>query len=163
MSVGDVQSAERGSGARYNNGKPPVDLIPVRLIGEQLARQDNPASLPLIHLGEFQVGGGADSLYQVIEDLGPAWDECAAVFDYGRKKYAAWNWAKGMAWSIPIACATRHILFGLARGEVNDPESGLPHRGHVLCNVVMLLTYLETYPEGDDRPVQWLSRKVENV
>lgn len=161
MSIGDVNSNERGSGARFNTGKPPVELIPVSLIGKQLARQDNPMAIPMLHLGEFQRGGSAECLYQVIEAIGPAWDECAEVFAYGKRKYAAWNWAKGMDWSIPIACAARHMLFGMACGEANDPESGRPHRGHVLCNLVMLLTYIETYPEGDDRPVQWLNRHLE--
>jgi hypothetical protein len=79
------------------------------------------------------------------------WMDCAAVFDYGRKKYATWNWAKGMPWSVPMACAVRHCL-AILRGEENDPESGLPHRGHVACNLVMLAQYEHTYLEGDDRP-----------
>lgn len=63
----------------------------------------------------------------------------------------AWNWAKGMAWSVPIACAARHLMAMLA-GEVLDAESKLPHRGHVFCNLVMLFTYASTFVEGDDRP-----------
>jgi len=27
----------------------------------------------------------------------------ARVWMYGKQKYAAWNWAKGMEWSIPLA------------------------------------------------------------
>lgn len=61
-----------------------------------------------------------------------------------------WNWAKGMAWSIPIACAARHLL-AMMNGEVLDPESGFPHRGHAMANLIMLLTYQDTFPEGDDR------------
>jgi len=72
---------------------------------------------------------------------------------YGRRKYAGWNWAKGMAWSIPLECAVRHIL-ALLVGEEIDPESGLSHRGHAQCNIIMLITFLETYPEGDDRPAR---------
>ena len=45
----------------------------------------------------------------------------------------------------------RHIR-AMLRGEYTDPESNLPHIGHVLCNIVMLLVYIETFPEGDDRP-----------
>lgn len=88
--------------------------------------------------------------------FGDWWTDCALVFDYGRKKYAEWNWAKGMAWSIPLACAVRHLL-AILRGEENDPESGLPHRGHVACNLVMLAQYEATYHEGDDRPTKWLT------
>ena len=64
----------------------------------------------------------------------------------------SWNWAKGQAWSVPLASALRHIVFGILAGETHDPESGETHRGHVACNIVMLLTYLTSYPEGDDRP-----------
>ena len=110
MSIGDVNSKERGSGARYNDGKVALELIP-----------------------------------------GIALEDCARVFDYGRKKYAAWNWAKGMQWMVPFGCLLRH-LYAWARGEDNDPESGLPHLGHAMCNLVMLTTFARTYPEGDDRP-----------
>lgn len=110
MSIGDVNSTARGSGARYNDGKVALDLIP-----------------------------------------GIALEDCARVFDYGRKKYAAWNWAKGMQWMVVFACLLRH-LYAWARGEDNDPESGLPHLGHAMCNLVMLATFARTYREGDDRP-----------
>ena len=43
------------------------------------------------------------------------------------------------------------------RGEDNDPESGLPHLGHAMCNLVMLSTFAKTYAEGDDRASRWLS------
>jgi hypothetical protein len=159
MTVGDVNSQERGSGARFNDGKPAVELIPLRIISAFCIRDAAPANLchALDELGQFQSGADHEHLYRVIGLLDPAWDECARVFDYGRYKYAAWNWAKGMDWSIPIACAARHLL-RMIEGEQIDPESGLPHRGHVLCNIVMLLTFIETYPEGDDRPKAWLSR-----
>jgi Domain of unknown function (DUF5664) len=85
--------------------------------------------------------------------------DAARVFDYGRKKYAEWNWAKGMAWSIPLACALRHCL-AILDGEENDPESGLPHVGHIKCNLLMLLTFAETFPDGDDRPVRWLNTSL---
>lgn len=75
----------------------------------------------------------------------------ADVFAYGANKYAAWNWAKGMPWSVPYACMMRH-LEAWYRGEELDPESGLPHLGHVMCNLVMLTHYAEFYREGDDRP-----------
>lgn len=110
MSIGDVNSDARGSGARYNDGKIALDLIP-----------------------------------------GIALEDCARVFDYGRKKYAAWNWAKGMQWMVPFGCLLRH-MYAWARGEDNDPESGLPHLGHAMCNLVMLTTFARTYREGDDRP-----------
>jgi len=114
MSVGDVASQERGSGARFNTGKPSFDLIPLSAL-----------------------------------------EDCAKVFDYGRRKYADWNWAKGMAWSIPLGSLLRHLA-AWQRGEDIDTESGLPHLGHIHCNLVMLSTYARTFPEGDDRAKKWL-------
>ena len=75
----------------------------------------------------------------------------AKVWMYGKQKYAAWNWAKGMSWSIPLACALRHISKWQA-GEDLDEESGLPHLAHAMCNLRMLTLYSKTYIEGDDRP-----------
>jgi hypothetical protein len=160
--VGDVNSNARGSGARYNTGKPPLELIPVWIIAARETRKfgdvlaDDGSKLEaqqvLQALGKWQRGTGL--IGDAIDALqGDAWTDCARVFDYGRRKYAAWNWAKGMAWSVPTACATRHLL-AILRGEENDPESGLPHRGHVMCNLVMLAQYELTYREGDDRPKQ---------
>jgi hypothetical protein len=160
--IGDVHSDARGSGARYNAGKVPIELIPLRLIAEQfelVTAEDDPANAwigALWNLALFQEGGSDVYLRNAITSVGPAWEECAAVFDYGRRKYAEWNWAKGMAWSVPLACAARHLIFGMMAGEALDPESKRPHRGHFLCNLVMLLTFIRTYPEGDDRPAKWL-------
>lgn len=113
MSVGDVNSNEKGTGARYNDGKPDYSLMPMHLF-----------------------------------------DEVCHVWSYGAKKYSEWNWARGMAWSIPFACACRH-LFAYWRGERNDPESGCSHLAHVVCNVIMMIHYEKHYPEGDDRPTQF--------
>ncbi len=150
--VGDLNSDAKGSGARFNTGKPALELIPYTLIGRQLRGRGQPALGDVFcELGAWQAGGGTEHLYDLLSTLEGDWDDCARVFEYGMKKYKAWNWAKGMAWSIPLACAGRHLL-AMSRGERTDPESGEPHHGHVRCNVVMLLTYASTFPEGDDRP-----------
>lgn len=112
MAVGDIHSSAKGSGARYNDGKPDYSIMPMHLF-----------------------------------------DEVCQVWTYGEAKYARWNWLKGMAWSIPYACACRH-LFAYWRGERNDPESGCSHLAHVVCNVMMLLHYERAFPGGDDRPLE---------
>ena len=108
--IGDVNSNAKGSGARYNDGKADISLIPLCTLEDE-----------------------------------------ARVWMYGKQKYAAWNWAKGMDWSVPLACAMRHIA-AWQRGEELDAESGLPHLAHAMCNLRMLTLYSKTYPEGDDRP-----------
>lgn len=153
MAVGDVNSAERGSGARYNDGKPDYSLIPLDIIVRSLPSGFSPSlSWSLLSLGLFQRTGRVEHLDQSIEYVRHAWPDCARVFEYGRKKYAAWNWAKGMAWSIPLACAARHAIKVLYLDERNDEESGHPHVGHYLANLVMLRTFVETFPEGNDLP-----------
>lgn len=167
--LGDLNSAEKGSGARFNKGKTAVELIPLwipaaaHLVAS--GRAPRPPSVGLLYssellremlsqLSDFQTrqADGA-ALLNILALLGmDVWKDCADVFDYGRSKYAEWNWAKGMSWSAVIGCAARHLLFGMMRGEALDLESGLPHRGHLACNLVMLLTYIESFPEGDDRP-----------
>lgn len=75
----------------------------------------------------------------------------ARVWEFGKQKYAAWNWAKGMPWSACYASMQRHLA-AWQRGEDNDAESGLPHLAHAMCNLRMLTLYAKTYKEGDDRP-----------
>lgn len=81
------------------------------------------------------------------------------VFAFGAKKYEAWGWTKGMPWSVPYECAMRHLA-AWYRGEDIDPESGLPHLGHVMCNLVMMTHFVEAFPEHDDRPTMF--RKPEH-
>lgn len=155
--IGDINSDAKGSGARYNNGKASLELIPLSVIvpffhnDESLTDGQRRALQALDALGMFQAREG--NVYEVLRELGDHWEDCARVFDYGRRKYAEWNWARGMKWSVPIGCAARHLM-AIIRGEETDPESGLPHVGHVYCNVVMLLTYASTFSEGDDRPAK---------
>ena len=110
MSVGDVKSAARGSGARFNTGKHPLRFTPLHLL-----------------------------------------ESGNRVWAYGANKYAAWNWAKGMAWSVPYECMLRHLA-AWYRGEDIDPESGESHLGHIMCNILMLEHFKTAFPEGDDRP-----------
>jgi len=43
----------------------------------------------------------------------------------------------------------RH-LSAIQAGEENDPESGLPHMGHAMCNMIMLSHYSKHMPELND-------------
>jgi hypothetical protein len=159
MAVGDVKSTARGSGARYNDGKAALELIPVWILaqwGKDTDKFDRLSPEAVLHeLAAWQ--RGKRSAIDIIRRLEPGDAlECARVFAYGAKKYAAWNWIRGMQWSVPLGCALRHT-FAWEHGENLDPESGLTHRGHLVCNLVMLAQFERTFPEGDDRPVEWLS------
>ena len=166
--VGDLESKERGSAARFNDGKVPYQLLDISVV--EASETGRPAYKSILEcLAKWQHGGNSIDLLNAAGkltalsrsmesvELEPpvfgciAWDECARVFEYGAKKYCAWNWMKGQAWSIPFACCLRHLL-KIYQGELIDSESKQTHLGHFLCNVMMLCYYEKEYPEGDDRP-----------
>ena len=85
------------------------------------------------------------------------------VWEYGAKKYSAHNWQRGMKYSIPFSCMMRHMS-AWQRGEENDPETGLPHLAHAMCNLRMLTLYSKTYTAGDDRmPKQYLTPEIKET
>lgn len=153
MSVGDVNSTARGSGARYNDGKPELAQIP--LIYWYYRCQNQNVTAPgwvqgaIGQLSKYQETGNTDYLSLVKHLPSEALREATYVFSYGAHKYAQWNWTKGMAWSIPINCILRHLDAFLS-GETLDPESGQPHTGHIACNLVMIDWFVQHYPEGED-------------
>jgi len=84
-------------------------------------------------------------------------EEIIKVLEFGKNKYAAWNWAngEGFKYTRVFNSLTRHI-FAWVRGEDNDPESGLSHLAHAGCNILFLLYYIKhknRYPNNDDRQV----------
>lgn len=84
-------------------------------------------------------------------------DELAKVLSFGAQKYEDNNWRKGMKWSRIIGALKRH-LNAIERGEDRDPETGLLHSAHVMCNAMFLTDYYTIYPQGDDRPHKFLSK-----
>ena len=75
------------------------------------------------------------------------------VLTFGARKYAPYNWAKGINYSRIIGAIKRHLL-AIERKEDTDPESGLLHADHIACNVAFLQTYMRhpyQYAEFDDR------------
>jgi hypothetical protein len=151
--VGDIHSTAKGSGARYNEGKPDLSQIPLHLLAHTGDAIPTWLATMLNHVSEFQFKAGQDfaNLNAALKCIPDAYREAAHVFSYGEKKYAKYNWMKGMAWSVPLACIGRHALY-IIEGEEIDPESGRLHAGHIACNIIMLLHYNENYLEGDDRP-----------
>lgn len=168
MSVGDINSTARGTAARYNDGKVPLELVPTRVMYAYYYNRLGPlanadarrAMACLERLATFEETRNPDCLSGALLCLEQPLVDGAWVFDYGRKKYAAWNWAKGFQWSVPLACAKRHIK-SILEGKATDGESHLPEEGHVACNIIMLMTFVRSFPEGDDLcPVEYLAPKV---
>jgi len=71
------------------------------------------------------------------------------VLDYGTLKYAPHNWKKGLLVTEVCESMLRHI-HAFLDCENNDPESGLPHIGHIQCNA-MFLGAMVKRPDMDDR------------
>lgn len=57
------------------------------------------------------------------------------VLEFGAKKYSRDNWKIKLDRNEILDSLSRH-LFALMSGENNDPESGLPHIGHIMCNAM---------------------------
>ncbi len=81
---------------------------------------------------------------------GKALLKVAEVLDFGAKKYAANNWRKGINFTRLLSAAERHLL-ALNDGEELDPETGLPHEAHAICELLFLLQLkLEHRTDLDD-------------
>jgi hypothetical protein len=158
IQVVDGIGTVRGTGSRLNAGKPKLEYVPMRVLLDIMAQEttgyEGKADLFAIGtaVAAFEEGDdreAARALLLLTERFGV--ESTCAQFDFGAKKYSAWNWAKGMAWSIPLACFKRHWL-KLRSGEQDDPESGVSHWGAIGCNLTMLVHFVRHYREGDDRP-----------
>lgn len=75
--------------------------------------------------------------------------DCVSVLEYGRNKYSDFdedgnmtydarnNWNNGLVLSEVIDSLKRHIA-EIEDGNMIDPESGLPHIGHIQANAMFL-------------------------
>lgn len=77
--------------------------------------------------------------------------ELIKVLEFGAKKYASWNWSNGLSWTDTYDSLQRHATAWLG-GEDKDPETGLSHMAHVLCNAMFLVHFVVTGTGRDDRP-----------
>jgi hypothetical protein len=75
------------------------------------------------------------------------------ILMFGKQKYGAFNWAKGLSYTRVYDAMLRHAL-AWRKGEDVDDETGLSHMYHVLCNAMFLAHYIshpDKYHEFDDR------------
>lgn len=80
-----------------------------------------------------------------------ALEAVARVYAFGADKYDRDNWRKGYAWNLSMDAMMRHIM-AFWRGEDLDPESGEPHLAHAVFHALTLITFMDEYPDGDNRP-----------
>ena len=72
--------------------------------------------------------------------------DTADVFVFGAQKYERDNWKLGQHDTKILDSMLRHIA-AIMRGEFVDPESGLPHHGHIGCNAIFLANTYRNHPD----------------
>jgi hypothetical protein len=180
VTVGDLNSNARGTGARKSAGKPDWSQIPwwtipyifkawtegnmrerceglyhvIELMADWQRGKDSALDeaaallLEIIHAPAGRIGKAYDGTMGWFPLR--ALESTVRVLEFGAKKYAKGNWAKGMSWSVCFTCTMSHLSKSF-QGEENDEESGINHLAHAMCNMLFLLGYRDLYPEGDDR------------
>lgn len=68
-------------------------------------------------------------------------EEVVKILSFGAKKYGPNNW-QNVEPDRYYAALMRHLVAS-RKGEKLDPESGLSHMAHVMCNVLFLLWFEE--------------------
>lgn len=69
-----------------------------------------------------------------------AMEELAKVLTYGASKYQDHNWRKGFKWQRVMDAAYRHLA-EYNKGKRVDPETGLSHLAHAMCNIMFLIEF----------------------
>lgn len=72
------------------------------------------------------------------------------VLMHGASKYSKHQWRRGMPWTQPYEALLRHLVAWQA-GEDIDPESGLPHLDHAMCELLFLIAFTVDFPDNDNR------------
>lgn len=106
---------------------------------ERLAAQEQVIAKEIADARGAKHDAGKARAGLMVEDFAKALAAVAHVSTMGAAKYTARSWK-----TVPDArdryydAFHRHIL-AAAAGEVNDPESGLPHQAHIAWNALALL------------------------
>lgn len=84
------------------------------------------------------------------------------VLMFGAQKYEPFNWQKGLKKDEILESMMRHIT-KLIDGEVNDPESGLPHIGHIQCNAMFYQYMVTKESEAKEKIVEGFKGDLTNL
>jgi hypothetical protein len=147
-------------------GKLPAHLIAPEALGrwafdqaqaEMMKADPNPTRVSVLDAVEgvafWWSRGKSDLVLQRALNRVGNWPGLAAVLAFGAQKYSARGWEVGIPYSRVYAAFIRHTVFGYLAGEMNDPETGLPHLDHAACNVHFLIAFeARGRTDLDDRP-----------
>lgn len=90
--------------------------------------------------GVATTGAQREKLFAPNYDLVPyqeITDAYIRVAEFGAKKYAPWNWSKGLP-RVQLLCSLLRHTFAYLRGEERDSESGLLHTDHIIWNAAAI-------------------------
>ncbi len=88
--------------------------------------------------------------------------EEAHVWTFGKRKYDAYNWHKGIVFSRILAAIERHLTL-LKAGQDFDYENGYHNAAAIRCGCAMLIQFtMENRTELDDR-MQLSPRAVASI
>jgi hypothetical protein len=77
-------------------------------------------------------------------------EEVARVLAHGAEKYGEYNWCNGTRWGRCYRALLSHA-WAWWRGEDTDPDSGLSHLAHCICNLLFLMEFQRNGWGEDDR------------
>lgn len=83
--------------------------------------------------------GGKPRMDLLLDGCPNALLQVAEVLTFGAKKYAAHSWHTVSEGKTRYKAALLRHLTAHSLGEVNDPESGLPHLAHAACCSMFIL------------------------
>lgn len=89
-------------------------------------------------------------VYAGITELKPsiqveAFEPMARVLMFGAEKYERNNWRKKPNDKCETVDSLDRHIKSLVKGQELDPDSGLPHIGHVLCNIMFIEHHFLNY------------------
>lgn len=124
------------TGTKYDSGKSRLDLIPPL---SWLAIIDkDPHQDTLAHLLRWRLTADPQCLVRAAQSIGEHMAAAGLALAHGAKVHGEWNWREvPQATDRYYAAALRHAL---CLGEL-DPDTGLPHEAHLMCNILFLLEF----------------------
>lgn len=156
-------------GVKFDGGKPQMDLLPPRATLLLLGESNFDQEIVLTKLFRFWESGKESFLEEAIVELSDmcndnfegcvnTLDGVAQVLSFGAAKYDKHNWAQGIKLSRNFAAAVRHLV-KVAQGQEIDPESGLHHYYHALCDLFFMYETLSfTDADAWDDRFKWEER-----
>ena len=81
----------------------------------------------------------------------PSLEGMVRVLEFGAQKYDRDNWKKGLPMRAQCSSIMRHLV-ALFSGEIIDPETGIEHYHHIMCNAMFMAHTMKNHPHHNDLP-----------